>query len=312
MRGKRSLGVVVAAYNAADLLDQTLASLAGQSQTADQIVGVDDASPDETAAVARRWQAVMPLCVVRQDVNRGVAHTRNVGLAKIDTDLVTFLDGDDVLLPDHLEVLANQWERERGIVSARALFWTPTRSLRPYQRRVRGFRPPRKNQLEQLLHRNFVFVASLVAAEAVQAVGGFSVGDRSHDTTADWDLWLRLVIAGQRVTLAPTPTVLYRVRAGSMAADGDWLLRCEIAQLERLQPLLPPHALPAAARAIEQRHAELSLLAALGQDKRTRRGASARLIVGGPHADWRHRVRALAYTLAPTRASKSLLRRGSW
>lgn len=52
--------------------------------------------------------------VVRDDVyRRGAAWNRHVGLLQVDTEWVAFLDDDDVLWPQHLEVLVNA-QRETG------------------------------------------------------------------------------------------------------------------------------------------------------------------------------------------------------
>src|SRR3954454_14547905 len=103
--GTDPIAVVIAAHNAADTLDAALASVAGQSLAPQEVVVVDDASSDETAAVAARWGAVLPLDVVRLPENTGPGHARNVGVARTAAPMLALLDGDDVWLPDHLSLL---------------------------------------------------------------------------------------------------------------------------------------------------------------------------------------------------------------
>ena len=163
---KRTVGLAIAAFRAADVVDQTLAAVAAQTRLPDQVVLVDDASPDETALRAKRWQDVLPLEVVCKTTNGGVARARNDAIARLDTDLIAIVDGDDLLLPDHLDLFARLHRVHGGIVSARARFWNPGLAPRPYQRRVRGLVPPRHGQLSRLIQRNFVFVASLVERQS--------------------------------------------------------------------------------------------------------------------------------------------------
>ncbi len=308
--GPRStVGLVISAYQGERFIDQTLAAVAAQSRLPDQVVVVDDASADSTAKRAARWIDVLPLDVVALPTNGGVARARNQALARLDTDLVAILDGDDVLLPDHLEVLADLHARKGGIVSARASFWTPGQPPRPYQRRIRGFVPPASRQLERLVRRNYVFIASMVSRADLDSVGGFTEGERSQDTTADWDLWLKLAARGVEITLAPFPTVLYRVVPGSMADDAGNLIECEILQLERSRAFLPPELDSTVDEAIAQRRSELRVLELAAEASVI---GLARRAVGRGGGDWRNRARAASYALAPATAKKLLRRRGGW
>lgn len=303
-----TIGVIITTYQAEAYVDQALASVAGQTRPAERIVLVDDASTDGTVERVRSWQRHLPVELVVQPVNGGVARARNAGLAKLDTDAVAILDGDDVLLPDHLQVLGDLHEAHGGIISPMAMFWTPGQAPRPYQRRLRGFVPPKDDQLRRLVHRNFVFVASLMSRFDIDAVGGFTEGDRDQDTTADWDLWLRLAAKGAHVTQGPFPTVLYRVHAGSMASDAGSLLRAEILQLERSRQFLPEHLAATIDEAIVNRRAELELL----EDCQGSRLEQAWRAVGPRGGDWRNRARALAGATVPAAASRLLRRRGCW
>ncbi|MDH4147045.1 MAG: glycosyltransferase family 2 protein [Acidimicrobiia bacterium] len=304
-----SVGLVITTYMGEDLIDQTLGSVAAQSRVPDQIVLVDDHSSDLTAKRAQRWTDILPMEVIVQPRNSGVARARNVAAARLGTDLLTILDGDDLLLPDHVEVLTALHRIHGGLVSPRARFWIPGRSPKPYQRRIRGFIPPKSDQLARLIQRNYVFVASLVSMDDFERVGGFAEGDRDLDTTADWDLWLRLVARGHPVTMARQPTVLYRVVTGSMADDTANLLRCEITQLERSARFLDPRMQRHVALAIANREAELEVLAAT---RRGERGRLAALAAGRSGGDWRNRTRALIGAGSPAVADRYLRRRGGW
>lgn len=303
-----TVGLVLTTFNGEAFVEQALASVATQSSPPQQVVVVDDASTDDTVRQVQRWSSHLPLQIVRQARNGGVARARNVGIARLDTDLVAILDGDDVIAPDHLRVLTELHRHHGGVATPLAQFWVPGEPPRLYQRRGRGFLPPKDDQLTRLVRRNFVFVASLFSRFDFDAVGGFTEGDRCQDTTADWDLWLRLAAKGCRITAGEFPTVLYRVVAGSMADDPADLLRCEILQLERSRAYLPDHLEPTIARALGHRRAELELLLANPED----RAGQAWRAVGPGGGDWRNRARALAGAAAPQAAGRLVRRRGGW
>ena len=303
-----SVGLVVTTHRCGPFIDQTLASVAGQTHPPDQVVVVDDASDDDSVARARAWSSHINLEVVALARNEGVARARNAGIRRLNTDLVALLDGDDLLLPDHFRVLSELHRTKGGIISPLAFFWSPGANLKPYQRRVRGFVAPKDDQLRRLVKRNFVFIASLLSRSDFDAVGGFVEGDRVQDTTADWDLWLRLAAQGCPITPGTTPTVLYRVLAGSMSDDAAFMRRCEIAQLRRARSYLPEDLHAVVTKTVLQLEADLALMVETGP---SRPGQARRAL--GPHGgDWRSRVRALGGAAAPQLAGRLFRQRGGW
>jgi len=88
---------VVPVFNGARYLAETLESLLAQTFPAIEILVVDDGSTDESSAVASGYSPRVTL--LRQD-NRGQAAALNAGLAAARGDFVSFLDADDVWLPD--------------------------------------------------------------------------------------------------------------------------------------------------------------------------------------------------------------------
>ena len=53
-----TVSVVICARDAAPFVDAALASIVAQTRPADEVVVVDDASVDDTAAAAERWAGV--------------------------------------------------------------------------------------------------------------------------------------------------------------------------------------------------------------------------------------------------------------
>lgn len=93
--------VVIAVRNDRDGLSATLAALAGQTVGADalEVVVVDDASTDDTAAAARAADAT----VVRLDAPRGAYGARNEGLRLSSGAYVAITDAGCVPAPDWIE-----------------------------------------------------------------------------------------------------------------------------------------------------------------------------------------------------------------
>src|ERR687885_1823430 len=91
---------VIPCYNQAHFLGEAIESVLAQSYTHFEIIVVDDGSTDNTSEVATRYPKVR---CIRQD-NQGLAAARNAGLRVSEGTYLVFLDADDRLLPDALEV----------------------------------------------------------------------------------------------------------------------------------------------------------------------------------------------------------------
>jgi FkbM family methyltransferase len=90
------ISVVIPCYNAAKFLPDAVESVLKQQIDRTEILIVDDASTDETLAVAHRLAREQPnIRVLRQAENGGPAKARNVGLREATGQYVCFLDADD-------------------------------------------------------------------------------------------------------------------------------------------------------------------------------------------------------------------------
>src|SRR4028118_1383709 len=100
--GKAS--VVIPCYNQARFLGEAIESVLSQTYTDFEVIVVDDGSTDDTAEVASSYAAEdARVRLVRQE-NRGLAGARNRGLAESRGEYVVFLDSDDRLAEEALEV----------------------------------------------------------------------------------------------------------------------------------------------------------------------------------------------------------------
>jgi glycosyltransferase involved in cell wall biosynthesis len=91
-----TIALCVPAYNAAAHLPRLFESVRRQTVPFDEVWVYDDASTDDTAAVAAQLGAR----VVRGQVNHGCPAGKNALLAQVDTAWVHFHDADDALAPE--------------------------------------------------------------------------------------------------------------------------------------------------------------------------------------------------------------------
>ena len=104
--------VLIAAYNVEKYLPACLASVSGQTYPDFEAIVVDDASTDATPfLIGKACKADRRLSCVTHQRNRGLHLTRKTGVERANGDYVIFLDGDDELAPDALELLAARLEQ---------------------------------------------------------------------------------------------------------------------------------------------------------------------------------------------------------
>lgn len=220
--------IVMAAHNAATTIRSAIASALNQTMGDLELVVVDDGSTDDTAARVEGIAGGARLRLVRQE-NAGPAVARNTGAALARGRYVSFLDSDDLLLPDYLEQMTAALEADRGAGWAYTDPWVlddRTRRIRRHTLAARNAPPggppgDAHRLLIELVRYNFVFVASTVRREVLEDVGGFTTGlVRSED----YDLWLRLAASGHRATRTPSPVAIYRKGGFSRSTERSRVL----------------------------------------------------------------------------------------
>ena len=111
------VSILVPVYNSAKYLQQCVQSLTEQTYSDLQIVLIDDGSTDESWAIMRELASSDKRIEVYSQPNMGVAATRNHLLDKIRGDFVLFVDSDDWIDNNTIEILLNkQQEGDYDIV----------------------------------------------------------------------------------------------------------------------------------------------------------------------------------------------------
>lgn len=97
-----TVSVIVPTQNRPVLLDEALQSLVNQTMPPAEIIVVDDASTPAVDRDALRAKFGPTVRVLRNDVARGLAFSRNSGVEASSSKYVTHLDDDDLLAPEAL------------------------------------------------------------------------------------------------------------------------------------------------------------------------------------------------------------------
>lgn len=101
--------VVVPTYNREKFIAKTLTSICCQSFTDFQVIVVDDGSTDNTKQVLQPFLNDTRFLYLKT-LNRERAAARNTGIKHASGRYITFLDSDDLFLPNHLAIAFDKIE----------------------------------------------------------------------------------------------------------------------------------------------------------------------------------------------------------
>ncbi|HET6724728.1 MAG TPA: glycosyltransferase family A protein [Gammaproteobacteria bacterium] len=208
-----TVAVVIPTYNRSGLVVQSIEAILNQTRPPDEVVVVDDGSPDETPAVVAAFGDRVRY--VRQE-NAGRPSALNRGITEVHSQYVLIMDDDDIALPDALE-------RHLGFLHAHPqvdfsysghyLFKShspPSRLAPEDMKDCRSF-DEAELFIEAMIWLPFFMQGMLVPLSCYWQVGPFDTTLSSND---DYDMILRLArrFRGGKV---PRPTFLLREHSGA-------------------------------------------------------------------------------------------------
>ncbi len=179
------VSVIIPCYNQAHFLSEAIESVLSQTYRNFEIIVVDDGSSDNTFEVATRYLGVR---YIRQE-NKGQGAARNTGLRESKGDYLVFLDSDDRLLPEALEIGINCLDAhtECAFVYGRIKLITSDGSPLPTPEEICIERDHYLN----LLYWCYIYIPASVMfrRNVFESVIGFNP---SLSPAEDWDLYLRI------------------------------------------------------------------------------------------------------------------------
>lgn len=111
------ISVIVPIYNVEKYLERCIQSIQNQTYTNLEIILVDDGSPDKCGEICDRYAALDDRIKVIHKPNGGVSDARNVGLNSMTGKYLTFIDPDDYVHPQLIEILFLSLQQKDAQVS---------------------------------------------------------------------------------------------------------------------------------------------------------------------------------------------------
>ena len=99
------ISVIIPVYNAARTITETLNSVVEQTFNDIEILCINDGSTDESEEIIKNYQGKDKRIKLINQVNSGAGVARNNGIQLSQGKYITFLDSDDVFVPNAIELL---------------------------------------------------------------------------------------------------------------------------------------------------------------------------------------------------------------
>jgi Glycosyl transferase family 2/Glycosyl transferases group 1 len=227
------VSVVVTLYNYADVVTEALDSVAASHGIDTEIVVVDDHSTDTSRDVVRRFMAAhpdLPVLLLGRESNGGLPQARNLGIARARADKVMILDADNAVYPTCLRRLADALDADPGASFAYA-------TLQAFGAEP-GLRSHLPWHVPWLCAANYLDAQALIRRDVLVRHGGYREDEWIYGWE-DWDLWLRLAVAGEHAVHLPEMLGRYRTQRTSMISMSNLAADAMRAHLVERYPTLP-------------------------------------------------------------------------
>ena len=204
---ERHYVLLTAAHNEAELIENTIRSMAGQTVPPRRWIIVSDNSTDATDAIvqhyARQHQFLRLLRVDRPPGRNSGAKVMALRsgqklLEDVDYRFIGNLDADITLPSDYFEVLLDRFDRNPRLGLAAGFIQEPEGGV---------FRPRSSNRVDSIPH-----AAQLLRRECYEGIGGYAILPHGGE---DWYAQTRVRMSGWRAEAFPALPVFHHRRTGT-------------------------------------------------------------------------------------------------
>ena len=210
------VSVIIPTHNRAEFLHSAITSVRNQTFQDFEIIVVDDASTDNTPEVVAYF-GDKRIKYTRNNISKGDAGARNVGVMSSNCTYIAFLDDDDEWLKNKLQMQIDILE---NCLIDIAGVYTNIIEVDKASGKTLSIGIP--GNTKDPFHGNCIATSSLLLRrECFEKVGLF---DENMPTSSDYDMWIR-ILKKFRFEYIDEPLVKYYVHGNRLSFDNDKVIR---------------------------------------------------------------------------------------
>lgn len=213
------ISVIIPVYNSEKYIRKCMDSVCAQTYSDMEIIAIDDGSTDRSLSILNEYQAEDTRIHVFTQVNSGQAVARNNGIKKCHGDYITFVDSDDWLDEDMLEVLVENMASEQSDISICNIY----RTYKEEERVAAVYEEEFEGSVSKGRNQGYVFnitsypVAKLFRKELMESCH-FSFPNHYYEDVSAIPL---LLATAEKISFVAKAKYYYRNHAGSTVYSVD-------------------------------------------------------------------------------------------
>lgn len=210
------VSVIIPAYNISSFVAQTLDSVFSQTYTDFEIILLNDGSKD-TAELKKVLESFSDRIIYAEQPNLGASEARNAAICIAHGELLAFLDGDDIWLPEFLESQINYLEKNKlDMVYCDAELFGEEHFTGDHYMRTSPSNGAVTTASLISAECNVITSGTILKKKIVEEVHLF---DTKLKRMQDFDLWFRVAGIGAKIGYQKKILIKYRVRLDSLSGS---------------------------------------------------------------------------------------------
>ena len=233
--------VIVPVYNVKHYLDKCLDSLINQTYKNLEIIVINDGSTDNSGIICQEYAQKDNRIIYIEKENGGLSDARNVGLDKMTGSYVTFVDSDDWVESDYVEVLYNKLIEYQADIAVGNYCKFNESDLNFYFHISENYFEKVYdnvsivdclNDSNKLLNSALIVAWGKIYRKEIISNFRFPVGRVTEDAVFN----LKILLSSKSIVYINKASYIYRVRSGSISNTWDekWVRDCVYAIEDRL------------------------------------------------------------------------------
>lgn len=224
-----AISIIMAVYNGEEYLEETIRSVLGQTFEDFEFVIVDDCSTDSTLEIVKSFPDPR-IRVFTNEQNLGQASSLNVGIEKARGKYLARIDADDVYLPEKLGTQIAYMKSHPDV----AVLGTGAAILNNKGKVIgilEAHLEPWEIEFRMFYETPMIHVSVLMKRDTILSFGGYVP---EYTIAADYHLWARLIMAGEKLANIPDILMAYRIMETTHSiVVGKVSLRDELPRITR-------------------------------------------------------------------------------
>lgn len=209
---KPLVSIIIPCYNTVRFVEETIRSALAQTYENIEVIVINDGSTDNSEEVILSVKDARIHYVYQE--NKGLSAARNTGIKKAKGDFLTFLDADDLLLPNKTKIQIEYFSKHPSLDMVTCNFIRTNESGKHLYSITK---PNKKIKLADFLKGNQIHVPSALIRKEMIAKTGFF--DMTLKAAEDYDYWSRIALNKGEIFHLSQALCTYRLLDDAMTAN---------------------------------------------------------------------------------------------